>query len=177
MFAINQTALAIITAITGVLATGMLCFFVIEMIIRVQENKKIKETTRCDENEGWENDNENFMEEIRRLNSEIDYYIETNRTMYAENKQLSYENKQLENELWKNQIAIDELQTEIQRIQPEAELLEENQRLERICEKLSMKLFKLKKEKREKKEKKEKKSLRKRQHQKIEDEVDNEFEM
>lgn len=171
MNAINQTALAIITAITGVLATGMLCFFVIETLIRVEQNKKIKETKICDENEGWENDNENFLEEIRRLKDEIEDYIETNHTINAENKQLSYENKQLENELWKNQIAIDELQTEIQRIQPEAELLEENQRLERICEKLSMKLFKLKKEK------KEKKSLRKRQHQKIEDEVEIDFEM
>jgi len=163
MFAINQTTLAIITAITGVLATGMLCFFVIEVIIRVEENKKIKETKEnkennvCDFNEGWENDNENFRAEIRRLNDEIDDYIETTRTINAENKQLSYENKQLENELWKNQITIDELQTEIQRIQPEAGLLEENQRLVRICEKLSMKLFKLKKEKREKREKKEKK--------------------
>ena len=156
MNAINQTTLAIITAITGVLATGMLCFFVIEMIIRVQENKKIKEPNRYDENEGWENDNENFLEEIRRLKGEIDDYIETNRTFYAENKQLSYENKQLANELWKNQLAIDELQTEIQRIQPEVELLEENQRLERICEKLSLRIFKMKKEKSEKKEKKEK---------------------
>ena len=154
MFAINQTTLAIITAITGVLATGMLCFFVIEMIIRAQENKKIKESNRCDEKGAWENDNENFMAEIRRLNSEIDDYIESNRTLYAENKQLSSENKQLENELWKNQITIDELQTEIQRIQPEAELLEENQRLERICEKMSMKLFKMKKEKKERREKK-----------------------
>ena len=154
MFAINQTVLAIITAITGVLATGMLCFFVIEMIIRVEENKKIKEPNRCDKDEAWDNDNENFLEEIRRLKDEIEDYIETNRTINAENKQLYYENTQLENELWKNQIAIDELQTEIQRIQPEAELLEENQRLERICEKMSVKLFKLKKQKREKKEKK-----------------------
>lgn len=149
MNAINQTTLAIITAITGVLATGMLCFFVIEMIIRVQENKKIKEPNRYDENEGWENDNENFLEEIRRLKGKIDDYIETNRTIKAENKQLA-------NELWKNQLAIDELQTEIQRIQPEVELLEENQRLERICEKLSLRIFKMKKEKSEKKEKKEK---------------------
>ena len=149
MNAINQTALAIITAITGVLATGMLCFFVIEMIIRVEENKKIKEPNRCDEKEAWENDNENFMAEIRRLKGEIDDYIETTRTIKAENKQLA-------NELWKNQLAIDELQTEIQRIQPEVELLEENQRLERICEKLSLRIFKMKKEKSEKKEKKEK---------------------
>jgi hypothetical protein len=154
MFAINQTTLAIITAITGVLATGMLCFFVIEMIIRAQENKKIKESNRCGEKEAWENDIENFLEEIRRLKSEIDDYIESNRTLYAENKQLSYENKQLENELWKNQITIDELQTEIQRIPSETELLEENQRLERICEKMSMKLFKMKKEKKERREKK-----------------------
>ena len=154
MFAINQTTLAIITAITGVLATGMLCFFVIEMIIRVEENKKFKKPNRCDEKEAWENDNENFLEEIRRLKGEIDDYIETNRTINAENKQLSYENKQLENELWKNQITIDELQTEIQRIPSETELLEENQRLERICEKMSMKLFKMKKEKKERREKK-----------------------
>jgi regulator of replication initiation timing len=173
MFAINQTTLAIITAITGVLATGMLCFFVIEMIIRVEENKKIKEPNRCDEKEAWENDNENFMAEIRRLNSEIDDYIESNRTLYAENKQLSSENKQLENELWKNQITIDELQTEIQKIQPETELLEENQRLEIICEKLSMKLFKLKKEKREKREKKEKKE--KKASREYPDEVEDEM--
>jgi len=155
MFSISQTTLEIITVVTGFLASAMICLFVFEVSNSVERLKNVK-GNEAREEVSLNNNNEELLKKIRLLEEE--------------NQQLQEEKCGLENEIFRNQLANDELQTEILRIQPDDYLLEENQRLEGICEKLSMKLYNLKHGKHQKKLHRKKKS-------KQSDMIENEFEM
>jgi len=88
-----------------------------------------------------------FIDEIfRKINNKISSLKEENNTLIVELKRLKSENDDLLEKNYQMMIANDELRTEINRIQPEEDLVEENVRLVKICGNLHLKCHRLKRE-------------------------------
>lgn len=124
MFSPSENILAIITVVTGLLATCML-------LLMIDEIFKIIDTKF-----------KNFAEEKKVLIHELENFKNENNELLifnSENDELLEKNFQL-------LLTIDDLNTEINRLQPDAELLEENIKLVKTCERLHMKCHMLKQE-------------------------------
>ena len=88
-----------------------------------------------------------FVDEIfRNINKKIASLKEENRVLTAELKTLKSENNELVDKICQITITNDNLQTEILRIQPEEELVDENIRLVTMCGNLHKKYHMLKQE-------------------------------
>jgi len=88
-----------------------------------------------------------FIDEIfRKIHNKISSLKEENKMLIAELKRLKSENDDLLEKNYQITIANDELRTEINRIHPEEDLVEENKRLVEICGNLHIKCHKLKRE-------------------------------
>ena len=80
------------------------------------------------------------------INKKLQKSEEEKKTMKNALEILKEENDELFDKIYQSELTIDNLYSEINRIQPESELLDENERLVKICEKLHKKVDKLKKE-------------------------------
>ena len=88
-----------------------------------------------------------FVDEIfKKINNKIASLKEENRVLTAELKTLKSENNELVDKICQITITNDNLQTEILRIQPEEELVDENIRLVTMCGNLHKKYHMLKQE-------------------------------
>ena len=88
-----------------------------------------------------------FADEFfRRINNKISSLKEENKALIAELKILKSENNELVDKIFQITVTNDELRTEINRIQPEEDLVEENKRLVEMCGNLHIKCHKLKRE-------------------------------
>jgi hypothetical protein len=88
-----------------------------------------------------------FADEFfRRINNKISSLKEENKALTAELKILKGENNDLVDKIFQITVTNDNLQTEINRIQPEEDLVEENKRLVEMCGNLHIKCHKLKRE-------------------------------
>ena len=88
-----------------------------------------------------------FADEFfRRINNKISSLKEENKALTAELKILKSENNELVDKIFQITVTNDNLQTEINRIQPEEDLVEENKRLVEMCGNLHIKCHKLKRE-------------------------------
>jgi predicted nuclease with TOPRIM domain len=86
-----------------------------------------------------------FVDEFfRRINNKISSLKEENRVLTAKLEMLKNENNDILETNFQLTLANDELRTEINRIQPEEDLVAENNRLVEACGKLHIKCHKLK---------------------------------
>ena len=86
-----------------------------------------------------------FVDEFfRRINNKISSLKEEKKALAAELKMLKSENNELVDKICQMTLTNDNLQTEINRIQPEEDLVEENKRLVEACGNLHIKCHKLK---------------------------------
>jgi predicted nuclease with TOPRIM domain len=86
-----------------------------------------------------------FADEFfRRINNKISSLKEENKALTAELKMFKSENNDLVDKIFQITLTNDNLQTEINRIQPEEDLVEENKRLVEMCGNLHIKCHKLK---------------------------------
>ena len=86
-----------------------------------------------------------FADEFfRRIHNKISSLKEENKSLAAELKMLKGENNDLVDKIFQITVTNDNLQTEINRIQPEEDLVEENKRLVEMCGNLHIKCHKLK---------------------------------
>jgi hypothetical protein len=124
MFSPSENTLAIIMFITSCLATGMLLKMIDEIskIIDVKFKK--------------------FEEEKKALTDELEILKKHNNELLI----FKSENDELLEKNFRLLLTIDDLNTEINRIQPNEELLEENIKLVKTCERLHIKCDMLKQE-------------------------------
>jgi len=88
-----------------------------------------------------------FVDEIfRKINNKLYSLKEENMVLTAKLKMMKSENDDLLEKNFQMAINMDDLQTEINRIQPEEDLVAENNRLVKICGNLHIKCHKLKQE-------------------------------
>jgi len=86
-----------------------------------------------------------FVDEIfKKISNKLSSLKEENRVLTAKLEMLKSENDDLLEKNFQLTLANDNLQTEINRIQPEEDLVEENKRLVEICDNLHIKCHKLK---------------------------------
>jgi len=88
-----------------------------------------------------------FVDEIfRKISNKLSSLKEENRVLTAKLEMLKNENNDILETNFQLTLANDELRTEINRIQPEEDLVAENNRLVEACGKLHIKCHKLKQE-------------------------------
>ena len=85
-------------------------------------------------------------EVFAKIDKKLDSSEKEKKAMNAELVNLKSENDELLNKIHQMSLTIDELHTEINRVQSDEELLEENKRLTQTCEKLHLKCYMLRKE-------------------------------
>ena len=85
-----------------------------------------------------------FIDEIfKKINNKLSSSVEEKRELRAKLEILKNENDELLEKNFQMSLTIDDLHTEINRIQPEDELVEENKRLVAMCGTLHIKCHKL----------------------------------
>jgi hypothetical protein len=120
----TENTLAIITFVTGLLATCMLLLMIDEIFKVIDAKFK------------------NFAEEKKSLVDELEILKKHNNELLI----FKSENDELLEKNFRLLLTIDDLNTEINRIQPNEELLEENIKLVKNCERLHIKCDMLKQE-------------------------------
>lgn len=124
MFSPSENTLAIIMFITSCLATGML-------LIMIDEISTIIDT-KCKENQEDKKVLKDKLEILKNENNEL--------------LNLKNENDELLEKNFRLLLTIDDLNTEINRLQPDEDLVKENDILVKTCERLHIKCDMLKQE-------------------------------